>query len=104
MRIVPDEGRSRPVSILKVVDLPAPFGPSSPVTPGPTWKETSATATTSPYHLARLVTSTVVACAAGAGATIVRSILPQVAPVEQRGAEQHDPEDREQIPSLREGQ
>ena len=32
------------------VVLPAPFGPSSPVTPGPTEKETSLTATTLPYQ------------------------------------------------------
>ena len=33
------------------VDLPAPLGPSSAVTPGPTAKLTSDTATTSPNHL-----------------------------------------------------
>ena len=33
-----------------MVDLPAPFGPSSAVTPGPTRNDTSDTATTSPNH------------------------------------------------------
>src|SRR5687768_9601052 len=32
------------------VDLPAPFGPSNAVTPGPTAKVTSETATRSPNH------------------------------------------------------
>src|SRR5690606_41971880 len=32
------------------VDFPAPFGPSSPVTPGPTFIETPLTATTLPYQ------------------------------------------------------
>ncbi len=34
--------------MLMSVDFPAPFGPSSPVTPGPTVMETSLTATTLP--------------------------------------------------------
>ena len=33
-----------------IVDLPAPFGPSSAVTPGPTSKLTSDTATRLPNH------------------------------------------------------
>ena len=32
------------------VDLPAPFGPSSPVIPGPSANEMSLTATTLPYQ------------------------------------------------------
>ena len=32
------------------VDLPAPFGPSRPVTPGPSANEMSLTATTLPYQ------------------------------------------------------
>src|SRR5215208_8459120 len=35
-----------------MVDFPAPFGPSSAVTPTPIPKVRSETATTSPYHLA----------------------------------------------------
>ena len=42
--------RVSPQSIRSIVDLPAPFGPSSAVTPGPTWNDTSETATTSPNH------------------------------------------------------
>ncbi len=34
----------------RIVDLPAPFGPSSPVTPGPRTNEMSFTATTLPYQ------------------------------------------------------
>jgi hypothetical protein len=33
-----------------IVDLPAPFGPRSAVTPGPTSKLTSETATSGPNH------------------------------------------------------
>src|SRR4051794_25243301 len=51
MVIAPDEGRSNPLIIFSTVDLPAPFGPRSAVTPGVTPKETSETATISPYHL-----------------------------------------------------
>src|SRR5215216_6539670 len=46
----PDEAASSPASIFRQVDLPAPFGPRSAVTPGVTPKETSETATMSPYH------------------------------------------------------
>ena len=35
-RTVPREGRASPQSIRSIVDLPAPFGPRSAVTPGPT--------------------------------------------------------------------
>src|SRR6476620_10712796 len=98
MLMLPADGRSRPVSILKVVDFPAPFGPSSPVTPGPSWNDTSATATTSPYHLARLVTSTVGACMAGSGIDIGGSVLSQIAPVEQHAANHHGDQHRDKVP------
>ena len=50
-RILPLDVGTRPEIILSRVDLPAPFGPSRPVTPGPTPNVTSETATTSPSHL-----------------------------------------------------
>src|SRR5215213_2113415 len=37
--------------MLRIVDLPAPLGPSRAVTPGPIPNVRSETATTSPYHL-----------------------------------------------------
>ena len=43
----PCEGGVSPAIIRSIVDLPAPLGPSSAVTPRPTWKDTSDTATTS---------------------------------------------------------
>ena len=48
-RTVPFEGLARPHSILNIVDLPAPFGPRSAVTPGPR-RATSETATSAPNH------------------------------------------------------
>src|SRR3954469_21233461 len=48
----PLDGRIRPETRLRIVDLPAPFGPRSAVTPAPMPKVRSDTATTSPYHLA----------------------------------------------------
>src|SRR5262245_14989219 len=50
-RTTPLDGRARPQSMRNIVDLPAPFGPSSAVTPGPTSKLTSETATSAPNHL-----------------------------------------------------
>src|SRR5215210_5005327 len=50
IEIEPVDIDSRPVIILSMVDLPAPFGPSKAVTPRPTPKVTSETATISPYH------------------------------------------------------
>src|SRR3954465_12582046 len=44
------EGSRKPDISAISVDLPAPFGPSSPVTPGPIVIETSLTATTLRYH------------------------------------------------------
>ena len=47
-RAVPEVGSSRVISILMVVVLPAPFGPSRPnSSPGRTWKLTPRTASTS---------------------------------------------------------
>ena len=45
----PELGASRPVSILMVVDFPAPFGPRKPKNcPGATRRSTPSTATSSP--------------------------------------------------------
>ena len=49
-RTVPFDGLASPQSIRSIVDLPAPFGPSSAVIPGPMSKLTSETATTFPNH------------------------------------------------------
>ena len=46
----PCDGRSSPAIMWSSVDLPAPLGPSRPVTPGPSANETSLTATTLPYQ------------------------------------------------------
>src|SRR4051812_48615760 len=46
----PADGFNSPLIILSIVDLPAPFGPSSAVTPRVTPSVTSETATMSPYH------------------------------------------------------
>src|SRR4051812_48826804 len=45
---VPLDGARKPAIRLMRVDLPAPFGPSRPVTPGPMVIVTSLTATTLP--------------------------------------------------------
>ena len=50
MRTAPVLGEVKPAHSLRVVDFPAPLWPSSPVTPGPTANDTSATATVSPYQ------------------------------------------------------
>src|SRR6056297_2472518 len=47
---VPRDGGVRPQSIRNSVDLPAPFGPSSAVTPSSIPKLTSLTATTEPKN------------------------------------------------------
>ena len=47
---MPVDGARKPDISAISVDLPAPFGPSSPVTPGPMVIETSLTATTLRYH------------------------------------------------------
>ena len=46
----PADGARKPAIMWSRVVLPAPFGPSSPVMPGPTSKLTSLTATTLPYQ------------------------------------------------------
>src|SRR5918997_985852 len=51
-RTVPLDGRISPETRLRIVDLPAPLGPRSAVTPAPIPTVRSETATTSPYHLA----------------------------------------------------
>src|SRR5918994_3755507 len=50
IRALPADGASRPASRWRSVDLPAPLGPSRPVTPGPSANEMSLTATTLPYQ------------------------------------------------------
>lgn len=55
---VPDVGVRRPVTALRVVDLPAPLGPRSPMnSPFLTVRSMSDIATKLPYLLVRLVTS-----------------------------------------------
>ena len=49
-RTRPADGASRPAMRCRSVDLPAPLGPSSPVTPAPRANEMSLTATTLPYQ------------------------------------------------------
>src|SRR5436190_19361530 len=57
-RILPDVGRTSVVSILMVVDLPAPFGPrKAKISPSAIEKLMSSTATMLPNFLVRLVTS-----------------------------------------------
>ena len=46
----------RPLMQRMIVDLPAPFGPRSAVTPLPIWNETFCTAGLVPYSLVRLLT------------------------------------------------
>jgi hypothetical protein len=58
IRIVPDVGRSNVVSILMVVDFPAPFGPRNPkVVPCATENEIPFTASKPPKRLLRSLTS-----------------------------------------------
>ena len=59
MAALPADGDRRPASTLNSVVLPAPLGPSSPVTPGPKEQLTSETATFWPNHFERLVATTV---------------------------------------------
>ena len=57
--MVPEVGASRPVSILMVVDLPAPLGPRKPKNwPGATERLTPETAVKSPKRRVRLVVRT----------------------------------------------
>ena len=46
----PRDGGRKPAIMCMIVDLPAPFGPSRPVTPGSMDMVTSLTATTLPYQ------------------------------------------------------
>src|SRR5271168_1647633 len=65
----PDVGASRPVSILMVVDFPAPLGPRNPKNwPGATRRFTSCTATRSPKRRVRCSVEI-------AGAAIVAEVL-----------------------------
>src|SRR5690348_4611881 len=50
IRTRPDDGARSPERRCRSVDLPAPFGPSRPVTPAPTSNVMSFTATTFPYQ------------------------------------------------------
>src|SRR5688500_5033690 len=60
MCAVPASGTSRPRIIRIVADLPAPLGPTKPVTwPGRTVNDRSSTATVEPYRLRRPLTSMV---------------------------------------------
>jgi len=55
----PEVGASKPVSILMVVDLPAPLGPRKPKNwPGATERLTSSTAVKSPKRRVRPVVET----------------------------------------------
>src|SRR5260221_12312613 len=56
----PRDGGRKPAIRCSRVDLPAPFGPSSPVTPGPMVIVMSLTATTLPYQRDTLRSSMVV--------------------------------------------
>ena len=47
---VPRDGARKPAIMCSSVVLPAPLGPSRPVTPGPSVMLTSLTATTLPYQ------------------------------------------------------
>src|SRR5258707_8407618 len=52
MRAAPADGRRYPVRIRRIVVLPEPFGPSSPMTsPAATSRDTRSTASRGPYHL-----------------------------------------------------
>ena len=55
----PSDGPASPAIMCNRVVLPAPLGPNRPVTPGPTCRDTSFTATTLPYHLDTARTSMV---------------------------------------------
>jgi hypothetical protein len=66
---VPRDGARNPAIMCSRVVLPAPFGPSRPVTPGPSVMLTSLTATTLPYQRETFTTSTVDGSHDGTGAT-----------------------------------
>src|SRR5579864_1813302 len=56
----PRDGGRKPEIMCMMVDLPAPFGPRRPVTPGPMDIVTSLTATTLPYQRDTLRSSIVI--------------------------------------------
>jgi hypothetical protein len=56
----PREGGRNPAAMCSRVDLPAPFGPSRPVTPGPIAIVMSLIATTLPYQRETWLSSMVV--------------------------------------------
>src|SRR5690606_8663022 len=73
---LPSDGRMSPVMTRRSVVLPAPFGPSRPVMPGPNEHDTSDTATFVPNHFDTPCTITVgcvvrAGSRAGAGASVV---------------------------------
>ncbi len=55
---MPADGARKPAIMLISVDLPAPFGPSRPVTPASRRMVTSLTATTLPYQRETCASST----------------------------------------------
>ena len=75
---VPLDGARKPEIMCRIVDLPAPFGPSRPVTPGPTDIVMSLTATTLPYQ--RLTLDRSMTLMTGAPSGSGRPGLPGTAP------------------------
>src|SRR6185369_17395203 len=65
-RTRPADGARSPAIRWRRVDLPAPFGPSRPVTPAPRANEMSLTATTLPYQRETWSTSTTAVLDGGA--------------------------------------
>ncbi len=64
--------------MLRRVDFPAPFGPSSPVTPGPSENEMSLTATTLPYQRATWIASSAVTAGSAADGRLAAWGLPGI--------------------------
>src|SRR5690349_10648773 len=71
----PSEAGDRPSRILIMVDLPAPLAPTSPVTPGPTSKESRSSAVTRGNRLLRLSVAITVT-----SSTLVTRTTPVVTP------------------------
>src|SRR5689334_3699110 len=63
MVTLPCDGGRKPATMCSTVVLPAPLGPSRPVTPGASVMVTPLTATTLPYQRETAVRSTVLICA-----------------------------------------
>src|SRR5579862_6444684 len=82
----PFEGARNPAIMCRIVDLPAPLGPSSPVTPGPIDMVMSLTATTLPYQRLTPRNSMALLDATGAGATVVGEELGEVMTVPPSGS------------------